>query len=306
MISKQSTERRREIDNYAKTIVRESNKLTYLIIHLLVDKNLRSDCFKAYAYFRWFDDMIDDTTDSTDEIMMLISRQKTIIYGAYDQKTQSAESIEEEILIDLINNDNKQESFLKSYILNFFSIIEFDAARKGEYINEQKLKWYSETVGKAVTDCIFYFIGNHIDYPERENRYLAAEAAHITHMLRDYREDIKTGYFNIPNEYLIEKKITIDDINCDEFRHWVKNRTIMARENFSEGKKYIYSLKIFRTKIAALWFCLRFEKVIDVLEKNSFDLCSDNFGHRKSILVVKLFGVVVKTFFQHYLGRRNP
>ncbi|MHA2347187.1 MAG: squalene/phytoene synthase family protein, partial [Candidatus Hodarchaeales archaeon] len=295
----------KNINSIAKSIVRKSNKLTYLIILLLVDKNLRKECFKAYAYFRWLDDLIDNNGAQNERIKVLINRQKVIIQQAYNDEKPNASSPEEEILIELIKGDKRDDSYLKSYILNFFSIIEFDSTRKGKNVSNQELKWYSETVGKAVTDCIFYFIGNHIAYPESENRYLAAEGAHITHMLRDYREDIKNGYFNIPIEFLTAKKITIDEINCEEFRHWVKERTILARLYFYDGKKYIYDLKIFRTKIAALWYCLRFEKVLDAIEKNSFDLCSDNFGHRKPILALKMIGVVVKTYFHHIRRKRD-
>ncbi|MGA8393069.1 MAG: hypothetical protein WB775_13160, partial [Burkholderiaceae bacterium] len=40
-------------------------------------------------------------------------------------------------------------------------------------------------VATAVTEALHTFIGHNQDTPRDETRYLAATAAHITHMLRD-------------------------------------------------------------------------------------------------------------------------
>ena len=43
----------------ARSITWASSKQSYIIARLLVDKDLVNDCLRAYAYFRWADDVID-------------------------------------------------------------------------------------------------------------------------------------------------------------------------------------------------------------------------------------------------------
>jgi len=42
----------------ARTITRASSKQSYYTARLMVDKDLEVDCFRAYGYFRWVDDMV--------------------------------------------------------------------------------------------------------------------------------------------------------------------------------------------------------------------------------------------------------
>ncbi len=44
----------------ARSITWASSKQTYYTARLMVDKDLVDDCYRAYAYFRWADDIIDD------------------------------------------------------------------------------------------------------------------------------------------------------------------------------------------------------------------------------------------------------
>ena len=43
----------------ARSITWASSKQSYLTARLLADRDLADDCLRAYAYFRWADDMID-------------------------------------------------------------------------------------------------------------------------------------------------------------------------------------------------------------------------------------------------------
>jgi hypothetical protein len=59
----------------AQAITRASSKQTYYTARLMVDKDLIDDFFRAYAYFRWADDIIDVSSRSDDERISFIKRQ---------------------------------------------------------------------------------------------------------------------------------------------------------------------------------------------------------------------------------------
>ena len=48
----------------ARSITWASSKQSYLTARLLADRDLADDCLRAYAYFRWADDMIDISSQS--------------------------------------------------------------------------------------------------------------------------------------------------------------------------------------------------------------------------------------------------
>ena len=162
----------------ARTVTWTGSKQTYFTARLMVDKELINDFFRAYAYFRWADDMIDISLSSASARISFIERQRALIDDLYNNGSPTYLWLEEKIIADLIHNDRGENSGLRSFINKMFAIIEFDAHRKGRIISNSELKWYSYCLAQAVTDGLQYFIGNGHLYPTTENRYLAATAAH--------------------------------------------------------------------------------------------------------------------------------
>ena len=207
------------------------------------------------------------------------------------------------MIADLIRNDRVPRSGLQSFIRNFLAIIEFDAHRRGRLISREELEWYSACLGTAVTDAIQYFIGNGHPYPNAEGRYLAATAAHITHMLRDTMSDVNDGYYNIPCEYLEEHNIGPQDVNSDPFRAWVRERVDLARRYIREGKCYLDELEVLRCKIAGYWYCARFETVLDAIERDDYLLRPEYDERRRSINWVKMAWLAVSLAAKHTARR---
>ena len=61
----------------AREITRSSSKQSYYTTRFLVDRKLQNDCFRAYAYFRWVDDVIDISAESQEERIAFIKRQNS-------------------------------------------------------------------------------------------------------------------------------------------------------------------------------------------------------------------------------------
>ena len=287
----------------ARCITRESSRQTYFTILLLVDKELVDDCYRAYSYFRWADDVVDDLCETRDQRIAFIARQKALIDGFYDNERSEELRPEEDLIADLIKHERRQNSGLRSFIHNFMAILEFDADRKGRLISQAELTWYSDCLGKAVTDDIQYFIGNGHSYPDREDRYLAATAAHITHMLRDLLQDVSNGFINIPREYLEDKGIDPENITALAIRPWVREQVALARKYFAEGKRYLHDLDVLRCKIAGFWYCARFERILDTIERDGYILRPEYGKPRKISAWITLARLAASVALQHIVWR---
>jgi len=266
----------------ARSITWTSSKQSYFTARLLADRDLVDDCLRAYAYFRWADDMIDislsgeasqyASPESEPARTAFIERQKTLIDALYRGEQPEGLSPEEAMLADLIAHDRTPESGLCSFIRNFMSVIEFDAHRQGCLANRAELQAYTTCLATAVMDGLQYFIGNGQPYPLTHNRNLAVTGAHITHMLRDMCEDLSAGLVNIPAEYLEVHGIVLNELNSVPLCLWTREQVALARDCFREGKNYIDSLDGLRCKLAGVWYCARFECILDLIEQDGFRL----------------------------------
>jgi phytoene/squalene synthetase len=295
--------RREATATLAQSITRTGSKQTYYTGRLMVDKDLVSDFYRAYAYFRWSDDMIDASSLSSGERIDFIKRQSGLIDRLYNHDCSDDLTPEEEILADLIYYDKGENSGLQSFIRNMFAIIEFDTYRKDQLIRENELNWYTNTLAISVTDGLQYFVGNGSLIPASDTRYSAALGAHITHLLRDMIQDIQDGFINIPKEYLEAHNIHPNDVSAAPYKDWVRKRVELARAYFLEGKQYLDNLGVLRTKIVGHWYCARFESVLDTIERDRYILRS-NYNERGKISTwLKIAWLGLYITLRHYVRR---
>lgn len=287
----------------ARSITRASSKQTYYTALLMVDKALTNDFYQGYAYFRWADDVVDVSSQSRDDGISFIRRQSELIERLYRNSRPDDLTPEEEMVADLICHDEEENSGLQSFIRNLLAVLEFDACRKGRLITQQELTSYSNRLGKSVTDGLQYFIGKGHPYPAADNRYLAATAAHITHMLRDMVPDTADGYINIPREYLEGHSIGPEDVDSPPFRAWVRGRVEQARQYFREGKRYLDQLDVLRCKIVGYWYCARFDGVLDVIERDGYVLRTVYNERRRLSSWLKMAWLAVSVTLRHIARR---
>jgi len=238
----------------------------------LADRDLADDCLRAYAYFRWADDTIDIALQSGDDRSAFIVRQQALILRLYRGERPTDLCPEEQMLADLIAHDRGPDSGLRSFIRNFMAVIAFDAGRNGHPVSRRELSAYTVCLGTAVMDGLLYFIGNGHPYPRTPDRTLAVVGAHLTHMLRDTLEDLPVGFVNIPAEDIESHGICLEDVESEPFRRWVRGQVEQARSCFREGKRYIDSLDVLRAKLAGGWYCARFERILDAIERDDYRL----------------------------------
>jgi phytoene/squalene synthetase len=179
------------------------------------------------------------------------------------------------LLLDLVRTDRRPTSGLACYTRNMMEVMSFDADRRGRCITQAELDGYTRSLAVAVTECLHYFIGQGRGGPDTPDRYLAVIAAHISHMLRDTREDVDAGYYNIPLEVLSAAGISPGEVESPAYRAYVRQRVGRARLDFERGKAYFAQVGSRRCRLAAFIYCSRFEAFLDALERNNYDLTSD-------------------------------
>ncbi len=287
----------------ARSITWSSSKQSFLTAWFLADRTLVDDCLRAYAYFRWADDVIDISLPDREARREFIDRQKALIDKLYRHEQPDDLTPEETMLADLIAHDRGTNSGLQSFIRNFMAVLEFDANRKGRQIDQGELNSYTNTLATAVMDGIQYFIGNCYQYTKTDERCQAVLGAHITHMLRDMLEDIPDGFINIPNEYLDAHGIDLQDVNRDQLRDWVHERVQLARTCFDVGKRYIDSLDVLRCKLAGYCYCARFEHILNVIEMDGYVLRPDYNEMRVLSAWVDMARLGIVVSWQHLTRR---
>lgn len=253
-------------------ITRAASAQAYYTARFLVDRDRRLDAYRAYAYFRWVDDWLDQRESERSERLAFVTRQQALVERGYRGEWPDDLTAEERMLASLIARDDEPDSGLQSYIRNMMAVMAFDADRRGRLITERELSAYALSLSAAVTDALHYFIDHDHAPPRSDARYLPAMAAHITHMLRDTFEDGEAGYFNIPRELLESSGIGPRAVASSPYREWVRDRVRQARAYFAAGADYLDQVRSLRCRIAGYAYMARFTGILDAIEREEYQL----------------------------------
>lgn len=271
-----------QVQHLPAAITWAASKQTYYTIRLLVDRDRVLDAYRAYAYFRWVDDTLDQGDASPSERLAFVERQQALLDAAHQGGQRRDLTPEERLLTDLIRNHPDQDAGLQAYLQHMMAVMAFDAGRRGRLISQQELDAYSRHLAIAVTEALHFFIGHDRYSPCGETRYLAVTGAHITHMLRDTLEDLDAGYFNIPREFVESWGTDPRSVESDAYREWVKSRVALARNCFKAGRVYLAQVESLRCRMAGYAYMMRFEQVLDSIEREGYRLRRD-YPERKSL-----------------------
>jgi phytoene/squalene synthetase len=253
-------------------ITKATSEQTYSTIRYLVDRDRTLNAYRAYAYFRWVDDLLDEQLSTRSERMAFVERQQTLMECCYRCEWLGNLSDEENMLAELIRSDLEPCSGLQVYLLNMMGVMVFDAERRGRLISQEELAQYSANLSTAVTEALHYFIGHDDHSPNIPTRYLAVMGAHITHMLRDAFEDLAAGYFNIPYEFMDTYQLDPCDVESDAYREWAKHRVHLAQTCFKAGKAYLAQVTNSRCQKAGYAYISQFENVLTTIENEGYRL----------------------------------
>ena len=291
----------------AAAITRSASRQTYYTIRLLVDRGLVADAYRAYGYFRWVDDQLDQGGMEKSERLIFVERQKSLMDQCYRGEWPHPLSDEESLLVELIRSERGKRSGLQSYIRNMMAVMSFDAGRRGRLISEAELNQYTHSLAVAVTEAMHYFIGHGSRSPQGQTRYQAVTAAHITHMLRDTLDDAEAGYFNIPRDVVESQRIDPRDAHSEPYRNWIKSRVGLARACFKSGRGYLAQVGNARCRAAGFAYAARFETVLSAIEQDEYRLRSA-YPECKSLASAAWMGwsAISQAFNSHRPGNLLP
>jgi Squalene/phytoene synthase len=291
------------IPSLAAAITKVASKQTYYTIRFLVDRPLVDDAFRAYAYFRWIDDVLDEVTPTestsgeTERHVRLrfLDRQKALLEACLSGEGPVNVDPHEAMLVELLRHADRSDPRLVAYLRHMMLVEEFDVGRRGRLVTRQELDDYTRWLAVAVAEAMQYFIGNRAAAPHDDTRYLAVSGAHIVHMLRDTYADVRAGYFNVPREVLEASSIGPADVRCDAYRAWVRERVRLARANFDAGQAYFARVQSRRHRLAGIAYMARFEWLIEALERNGFTLQAEYAEQRSLATGLRMGGYLVSS-----------
>lgn len=296
----------------ASAITKAASKQTYYTIRFLVDRPRMEDAYRAYAYFRWLDDVLDaeplpgSGSDHIEHLrrISLLDHQKALLDQCLRGEAPRDPDRHEAMLVQLVRNAEPDRG-LEAYLRNMMRVMEFDVRRRGVLISEAELGDYTRWLAIAVTEAMRHFIGNGTATPRDETRYLAAAGAHILHMLRDTYPDMRAGYFNIPREVLETNSIDRDDVDSDAYRAWVAGRVRVARAYLDAGRAYFARVQSSRHRLAGLAYIARFDWLIGTLEQEDFRL-RPRYDESRSLATGLRMSWDVVSWMTHFRGARAP
>lgn len=269
----------------ARSLTRRASRQSYLTIRALADPAYRADAFALYAYFRWLDDEIDERLQATDARLALVARQRLLVHAASTGAPLPRLDPHEVLLASLLRADGRPRGDAAGALTSvtaMLDVMEFDARRRGRAVSAAELDRYTDDLAVAVTEALHHCIGHACAAPEDETRYVAVRGAHVAHMLRDLREDLRAGYVNVPAEVLGDREPTPDALCTPELCGWVRARVDLAREDFTVGRGYLARLESRRCRLAGHAYLARFEWVLDTVERDGYEL-RDCYPERRTV-----------------------
>jgi phytoene/squalene synthetase len=287
----------------AAAITKVASKQTYYTIRFLVDRPLVDDAYRAYAYFRWIDDVVDEVMPTeghgrdAERLVRLrfVERQKALLEACLSGEEPGDLDPHEAMLVALVRHRDRSDPRLVAYLRHMMLVMEFDVGRRGRLVTRQELDDYTRWLAIAVAEAMHFFIGHGAAAAHDETRYLAVSGAHIVHMLRDTYADVRAGYFNVPREVLEASSIGPADFRCDAYRAWVRERVLLARAYFDAGQSYFAHVQSRRHRLAGIAYMARFEWLIETLARNGFTLQEEYAEQRSLATGLRMGGYVVSS-----------
>jgi hypothetical protein len=293
-------------------ITKAATAQTWYTIRFLADRPRIDDAYRAYAYFRWVDDILDAPIstarlDGDERVVRLrfLAHQQELLDACIRGDKAAVVDPHEAMLVELVRNADASDERLEAYLRHMMLVMDFDARRRGRLISAQELDAYTRWLAIAVTEAMHYFIGHDSGAPRDETRYLAVSGAHVVHMLRDTYADVRAGYFNVPREFLEASSIGPDDVRCDAYRAWVKERVELGRAYLDAGKGYFRRVESWRHRLAGMAYIARFEWLLDALERDNFTV-REAYPQRGVVTAVRMGRSVLSSLTPRRPSGRSP
>lgn len=176
----------------------------------------------CYAYFRWFDDIVDSLRLHPKESQFIVDRQKRFLSELYSEESPEELSTEELFLAHLVRFDKFKGKNIRQDLETLVKSLEFDSTRVGKVISSLELEEYIDNNVIPYVNISSAILN--IEDNNKQDLVKISRAGFVIDYIYDLREDLALGYINIPSEDLEKYKINIGKLDNEEIKFWVKDK----------------------------------------------------------------------------------
>ena len=285
----------------------------WLISHLLFSREKRKYVYLCFSYLRWIDDFVDNPFNNGK--VEFIENQLNLINNLTKSDSEEFRPIKERL-------EHPEEIFL-SYCVDYAKSIcnynliyegrrnieamKMDALRlgcRGLFSNEELDRYIEKLVSPIFNlSCYLFFPSIKI---RNNDKYLGKFLQYVL-MLRDFDEDLNSGYINLTREEIDKYHLDINNLEND------KNRFNWARDKYYESIKILNEeINIFRSlplKLKLFWSPIYPYMIFELNKIKFYDF---DFGTKKRKIFfkeLKIFfasvSLTLKVYKSIFLGREN-
>lgn len=244
----------------------------------------------CFQYLKWADDYVDDPQNDKQSKLSFIDKQVNLVAELKDGEDSYLQQ-EEYLLYHLINYalaENKPQ--IINEIKESLESIKMDAVRIQDdgMFNQDEFSLYLRKVVQPVFNLTYYFLKPSAKLSDKDN-YIGKFVWQVL-IIRDFFEDIDSGYINIPQEEITKYKLYPDNLKKDE------NRFLWFKEKYPEYIKTLEDdIRIFRKmplKIKLFWAPIYPYMIYELLKVKEYNYY---FGDKHSKSIIKELKILGKT-----------
>jgi phytoene/squalene synthetase len=230
--------------------VKTVSPFSYYFGRLFFVSERREILYKAYGYFRWLDDIVDQAAIPRQQADEIIQRQSQLIAAWYEGRDSLQGQDTESLMKDVIQCNRPLGCPLRPMARGFLDALSWDVQRRYTIVEQEALDRYSQLLGCSYAHGLLFGFGlSPVESRYQTIVYLGGVASHLSHMIRDYEEDRELGYINISREALRRFQIDLDESQSANVRRWKRSLARKACAMFREARKQRNTLPTARARI---------------------------------------------------------
>lgn len=247
----------------------KKHSTTYFLVKFVVPSHTRISLAFLYSYVRWVDDVIDDINCPRELKMKFINRQSHLLENFYNQADALPGVIEEWYLFHLAQEDQKNNLGLYTPFKEMFETVRFDALRIGrpDLLSHKDLDRYITSIGEWTMK-----LTNRVVFPKiqltNDLLYKLGKAAELAHLLRDFEQDLESGYINISCEDVVQFGIDLDNLCSSSLRQWIEAQIQQCDSLFSIGERTLDQVDSLRFRFCWRLFSAKYKLILIKLKQN--------------------------------------
>ena len=284
----------KEAFRISRNYTRKRAPKLWMISYLLIPEAKRKYVFLCFSYLRWVDDFVDNPfsnkklefVENQLNLITVLTKSDSLKYDDLQDELKSKEEFFLYYCIEYAKSNGNYNLIYEGR--RNIEAIRMDAVRlaNGGLFSNEELNLYIENLVAPIFNLSYYLFSS-TEKIENNNEYLGKFLQYVL-MLRDFFEDLDSGYINMTAEEVEKFNLDINNIRTDN------NRFAWARYKYSECIKILKEdINIFKTlplKLKLFWSPIYPYIIYDLIKIKFYDF---NFGVKNK----KEFSKEVKIFF---------